>query len=87
MDSYVKLCPHCEQYVPQAKEPLITTPLPSHPWMFLHRGIPALLVSNNGPQYISREMQEFAEQYSFTHNTSSRTIIKATEWQKEQSRL
>ena len=116
MDSYVKQCPHCEQYVPQAKEPLITTPLPSHPWerigadlfelnkatylividyfsrypevvkltsttsksviaalksMFLRHGIPALLVSDNGPQFISREMQEFAEQYSFTHNTSS----------------
>ena len=32
MDSHMKQCPHCEQYVPQAKEPLITTPLPSHPW-------------------------------------------------------
>ena len=32
IDSYVKQCPHCEQYVPQAREPLITTPLPSYPW-------------------------------------------------------
>ena len=31
MDSYVKQCPHCEQYVPQAKEPLTTTPQPLHP--------------------------------------------------------
>ena len=39
--------------------------------MFSRHGIPALLVSDNGPQFISREMQEFAEHYSFTHNTSS----------------
>ena len=108
MDSYVKQCPHCEQYIPQAKEPLITTPLPSHPWerigidlfklnkatyiividyfsrypevvkltsttsksviaalksMCSCHGKPVLLVSDNGPHFISREMQEFAEQY------------------------
>ena len=88
---------HCEQYVPQAKEPLITIPLPSHPWerigadlfelnkatylividyfsryaevikltsttsksviaalksMFSRHGIPALFVSDNGPQFV-----------------------------------
>ena len=39
--------------------------------MFSCHGIPALLVSDNGPQFISREMQEFAEHYTFTHHTSS----------------
>ena len=114
----MKQYPHCGRYVPQAKEPLITTPLPSHPWerigadlfelnkgkttylividcfsrypkvvkltstistsviaalksMFSCHSVPALLVSDDGPQFIFREMQGFAEQYSFTHNTSS----------------
>ena len=39
--------------------------------MFSRHGIPAFLVSDNGPQFISGEMQEFAKQYSFTHTTSS----------------
>ena len=39
--------------------------------MFSRHEIPASLVSDNGPQFISGEMQEFAKQYSFTHTTSS----------------
>ena len=39
--------------------------------MFSRHGIPALLVSDNRPQFISGEMQEFVKQYSFTHTTSS----------------
>ena len=34
-------------------------------------GIPSVLVSDNGPQYSSTEMQEFAEWYNFQHITSS----------------
>ena len=36
--------------------------------VFSRHGIPATVVSDNGPQY---EMREFAESYSFTHITSS----------------
>jgi hypothetical protein len=34
-------------------------------------GIPAEVISDNGPQYSSREFQEFAKEYGFKHTTSS----------------
>ena len=39
--------------------------------IFARHGIPAVLVSDNGPQYDSRELKEFAESYGFHHITSS----------------
>ena len=39
--------------------------------VFARFGVPATVVSDNGPQYSSKEMREFAELYSFTHLTSS----------------
>ena len=39
--------------------------------IFLRHGLPAVLVSDNGPQFASGEMQAFAELYSFSHVTSS----------------
>ena len=46
----------------------ITTILKS--W-FAQHGISEVVVSNNGPQYTSREMKKFAYSYGFTHITSS----------------
>ena len=34
-------------------------------------GIPQEIVSDNGPQYSSREFTQFAKDYGFVHNTSS----------------
>ena len=39
--------------------------------IFFHHGIPVELRSDNGPQFTSQEMKEFAERYCFTHTTSS----------------
>ena len=39
--------------------------------IFARHGVPAVLMSNNGPQFSSQEMKEFAESYSFSHVTSS----------------
>ena len=39
--------------------------------VFSRHGIPTTVVSDNGPQYSSQEMREFAESYGFTHITSS----------------
>ena len=39
--------------------------------IFSRHGIPSILVSNNGPQYSSYEMKEFAGKYDFQHVTSS----------------
>ena len=39
--------------------------------IFARHGIPSMLRSDNGPQYASREFALFAEEYDFTHVTSS----------------
>lgn len=39
--------------------------------VFSHHGIPAAVVSDNGPQYASQEMKEFSQSYGFSHITSS----------------
>ena len=39
--------------------------------MFARHGIPELLKSDNGPQFASSVFAKFAEEYSFTHITSS----------------
>ena len=33
--------------------------------------IPDVIISDNGPQYSSREFQQFAEDYEFSHVTNS----------------
>ena len=39
--------------------------------VFAKHGVPTLLVIDNGPQYTSRQMQLFAQQYNFKQVTSS----------------
>eukprot|EP00731_Ephydatia_muelleri_P016088 Em0009g512a len=39
--------------------------------VFAHNGIPEELVTDNGPQYTSKEMKAFAASYGFQHTTSS----------------
>ena len=39
--------------------------------MFSHHGVPSIFMSDNGPQFVSREMKEFADSYGFTLVTSS----------------
>jgi len=39
--------------------------------IFARHGIPQELVTDNGPQYSSREFMQFAKRYSFKHQTSS----------------
>jgi transposase InsO family protein len=116
MEEYVKKCPTCMKLSPPVREPMLTSPLPDHPWekvgtdlfelngqhylimvdyysrfpevikmtsttstsvitamksIFSRHGIPRILISDNGPQYSSMEMQLFAEKYGFKHITSS----------------
>ena len=39
--------------------------------MFAHHGIPSILMCDNGPQLVSKEMKEFAASYGFKQITSS----------------
>ena len=39
--------------------------------IFARFGIPEIVLSDNGPQFVSMEMKEFSELYRFQHNTSS----------------
>ena len=39
--------------------------------IFARHGIPELLISDNGPQYVSKEFKEFSEKYNLKHITSS----------------
>ena len=44
---------------------------------FARYGIPKILVSDNGPQYSCREFAQFANNYDFTHVTSSPTFAQS----------
>ena len=55
--------------------------------VFSRHGIPEFLISDNGPQYVSKEFEEFAEKYNFKHTTSSPHSRKVMAKWKELSRL
>ena len=116
LESFIKACPECQQTIPSQREPLLSTPLPNHPWekvamdlfdlkgktyillvdyysrfvevqqlqsmttssvisflkpIFARYGIPATIISDNGPQFASVEMKQFSETYGFSHVTTS----------------
>ena len=116
IEAFVQKCPECVKLAPNPREPLLTTPLPNHPWervaadlfqlngstyllvvdyfsrypeviqltsttsksvisslksIFSRHGIPSVLMSDNGPQFDSSDMKEFANTYGFNHITSS----------------
>jgi len=115
-EHFIQQCPECVKLTPNPREPLMSTPLPKHPWeriaadlfqlnsatyllvvdyfsrypeviklnsttskavisslksIFSRHGVPSVLMSDNGPQFDSCEMKEFANSYGFQHITSS----------------
>ena len=40
---------------------------------FARYGLPSILISNNGPQFVSDDFMQFAHEYDFEHRTSSPT--------------
>ena len=45
--------------------------------IFARHGIPDILRFDNGPQFVSKEFDEFSKEYSFTHVTSSPKMLQA----------
>ena len=39
--------------------------------LYARNGIPDIIISDNGPQYSIQEFQQFAEDFEFSHVTSS----------------
>ena len=39
--------------------------------IFARQGVPEAVISDNGPQYASKEFKEFSESWNFHHHTSS----------------
>lgn len=117
IEEMVKRCHTCAKLLPEPKQPLMPSEMPSHAWervgtdlfefnkkmyllivdyysrwievrhlpnsqtagevitamksVFGTHGIPDIVISDNGPQYASESFKLFAQQYGFTHNTSS----------------
>lgn len=38
---------------------------------FCHHGIPEIIISDNGPQFVATAFSKFAEEWGFTHLTTS----------------
>ena len=71
--SYLLVIDYFSRYVEIAKlcgttSPNVTVHLKS---MFARHGIPELVVSDNGPQFSAHTFAKFAEEYGFTHVTTS----------------
>jgi len=45
--------------------------------IFARHGVPELLISDNGHQYVSKEFKEFSEKYNFKHITSSPHFLQS----------
>ena len=113
VEAFVQKCLECMKSAPNPREPLLSTPLPKHPWervaadlfqlngstyllvvdffsrypeviklnfttsktvvftLKFHHGVPSVLMSDNGPQFDSSYMKDFANTYGFEHVTSS----------------
>ena len=116
INNFIQQCPECMKMLTPPREPLITSPLPSHSWekvasdlfhlnnstylivvnyfsrypevvqlsstaplgvikalqaIFSSHEVPSTFMSDNGPQFSSKEMKEFANTYGFTLITSN----------------
>jgi len=112
----ISQCSECQQSFIPPREPLITSPLPLHPWekvasdlfhldsktylivvdyfscypeviqmisttsvavikalksVFSRHGVPSVFMSDNGPQFVSKDKREFANSYGFDLVSSS----------------
>ena len=43
--------------------------------IFSHHGVPSIFMSDNGPLFVSREMKEFADSYSFLYISNKKSTL------------
>jgi transposase InsO family protein len=72
-ETYLLVVDYFSRYIEIARlnRPTTTEVVTHLKSLFARHGIPETLVSDNGPQYASREFAEFAQDYEFHHRTSS----------------
>ena len=71
--SYLLLVDYFSRYIEVVKLTCTTTKsvVAAMKPLFARHGIPDVIISDNGPQYSSQEFKQFAEDYEFSHVTSS----------------
>ena len=94
LEELVNNCSTCIKERVNRPEPVIPSELPDHPWqklaadLFELKGQTFLLVvdyfSDNGPQFSSNAFAQFAEEYAFTHITTSPRYSQAN-WEVERA--
>ncbi|XP_056453492.1 uncharacterized protein K02A2.6-like [Gadus chalcogrammus] len=68
--TFISKCDICKSVDPkQQRETLHPHNRASRPWA---KGIPDIVISDNGPQFASQEFQHFRQKWGFEHKTSSR---------------
>ena len=72
-ETYLLVVDYFSRYIEIARfnRPTTTEVVTHLKSIFARHGIPETLISDNGPQYASREFAEFAQDYEFQHRTSS----------------
>lgn len=72
-ETYLLVVDYFSRYIEIARlnRPTTTEVVTHLKSIFARHGIPETLISDNGPQYASREFAEFAQDYKFEHRTSS----------------
>ena len=68
--TYIVLVDYCSRFV-EVQQLTTSSVISFLKPIFSRYGIPEILVSDNGPQFTSAEMNQFAETYGFRHVTSS----------------
>ncbi|XP_015233581.1 PREDICTED: uncharacterized protein LOC107086865 [Cyprinodon variegatus] len=67
--NFISKCDICRSVDPkQQRETLHPHDMASRPWA---KGIPDIVISDNGPQYASLEFEHFSQKWGFEHRTSS----------------
>ena len=76
---YLLVVDYYSRYVELAKLTSTTSPtiIQHLKSIFARHGVPESVVSDNGPQYSSNAFATFAEEYGFTHITSSPRYAQA----------